>query len=242
MPTLCRLCQLPNELRKSHIIPEFLYRPGYDEKGRLKELVVSTGRKKYLQKGFRERLLCDGCEDTIGKYEKYFADFWYQTDPIPDPVVDDALSLSIRYPEFKLFLLSILWRSSISTLEPFEAVALGPFEDEVRRMLLDGSPGPDTRFQIFGVVYLTPSTRKPCHDVIMPPRRARGPRGTIAYQFIFGAVGWFFLVSNRTDSSIKSGALSCDGRMAFPVEDLVSDAPLTKMFVDHQLNARARAK
>jgi hypothetical protein len=39
----CKLCRLPRQLRKSHIIPEFMYTSMYDDKHRFH--VVSTKRR-----------------------------------------------------------------------------------------------------------------------------------------------------------------------------------------------------
>ena len=78
---ICKLCCENKDLRRSHIIPEFLYRNLgiYDDKNRFK--VISSNPKKrvkYEQKGFREYLLCDNCEEKIQKWEDYVARFWFQ--------------------------------------------------------------------------------------------------------------------------------------------------------------------
>ena len=58
---ICRLCLVESELQDSHIISEFQYKPLYDEKHRF--FVISSDPRKndfYEQKGFREKLLCQG--------------------------------------------------------------------------------------------------------------------------------------------------------------------------------------
>jgi hypothetical protein len=107
-------------------------------------------------------------------------------------------------------------------------------------MLLEGRAGPDTRFQIFGCVYLLPTTATPCHGTIMPPSRARLPDGKTAYSLIFGGVGWFFVVSKSVIQSIRSGALSSTGSMVLPVHDLTEDTSFSSVFADHLRNARRR--
>jgi hypothetical protein len=70
MTDICRLCGKPSPLQRSHIIPEFLYRPLYDEKHRISVVKVGSDRIGYLQKGFTEALLCFGCEQKLALYEK----------------------------------------------------------------------------------------------------------------------------------------------------------------------------
>src|SRR5665647_1213204 len=68
----CALCLKEDELRESHILPEFLYEPLYDHKHRLQ--VLSTAQDKansLMQKGLKEQLLCDTCEQKLSIWEGY---------------------------------------------------------------------------------------------------------------------------------------------------------------------------
>jgi hypothetical protein len=75
---LCALCRLPHPLKKSHIIPEFLYKPLYDEKHRF-NAYGSAGASVVIQqqKGTREHLLCLNCEAKFCEYERFAADFFH---------------------------------------------------------------------------------------------------------------------------------------------------------------------
>jgi hypothetical protein len=48
----------------------------------------------------------------------------------------------------KLFFLSLLWRASVSRHFFFRRVTTGPFERELRRMLLTGDPGAPEEFAV----------------------------------------------------------------------------------------------
>ena len=50
-----------------------------------------------------------------------------------------------RYDQLKLFVLSVLWRASVSGQPYFAKVRLGPHEEPIRQALLAGDPG-DERF------------------------------------------------------------------------------------------------
>jgi len=61
---VCPLCQKEKPLVQSHVIPEFLYRPLYDEKHRAIEAKLVPKGFNYLQKAYREPLPCSECEGT----------------------------------------------------------------------------------------------------------------------------------------------------------------------------------
>ena len=58
----CRLCLEEATLCNSHILSEFFYKPMYDEKHRALKFTREPYNRKYIQKGFREYLLCEKCE------------------------------------------------------------------------------------------------------------------------------------------------------------------------------------
>ena len=164
----CALCQQVAVLRKSHIIPEFLYGTLYDEKNRFNTF-GKTGKPEVgiEQKGFRERLLCDYCEQRFSRHEGVAALFYYGTveafaaqqsvvnyrgglkftriskdaQPTMDVIPELLLVEGVDYPALKLFLLSLLWRMGVSRLHFFREVELGPHESRLREMLLKNDPG-----------------------------------------------------------------------------------------------------
>jgi hypothetical protein len=73
--TICRLCLKEAKLVKSHILPEFLYRPMYGAGNRF--FVISTDAmipERTRQVGIFERLFCSNCDNKLlGRYENYAA-------------------------------------------------------------------------------------------------------------------------------------------------------------------------
>ena len=68
----CRLCLQPKIVRKSHVVPEYLYRDLYNDNGHMMG-ITGKGSKGWakLQKGLRELLFCDDCEQLFNeKYEQ----------------------------------------------------------------------------------------------------------------------------------------------------------------------------
>lgn len=139
----CRLCGTHKPLRNSHIIPEFIYQPMYDEKHRFFELHKrrALGAKRF-QKGLRERILCDDCEHLLSRWEKYAAHVMSGKSSVTLRPSHERVWISgIDYTQFKLFLLSILWRASVTSQEFFKLVSLGYHENIIKNMLLEERPG-----------------------------------------------------------------------------------------------------
>jgi hypothetical protein len=143
MDSICKLCQQPAALQDSHIIPEFCYDPIYDNKHRFKIVGnVPSTRRSNLQKGLREYLLCRPCEQKIGKWETYVSRIFHGIDQIPGSRNGDTIALEgLLYPPMKLFLLSLLWRTGVSTLPVFQHTELGEHESILRKMLAEEDPG-----------------------------------------------------------------------------------------------------
>jgi hypothetical protein len=229
----CKLCGLDRPLRDSHIIPEFFYRPGYDDKGRLLALSNERDRPAYVQKGLRERLLCADCEQLLNdRYERPFADLWYRRGTLPERCDEKLLHLTgLDYSSFKLLHLSILWRGSVSHRSEFAQVALGPYENEIRNRLLSCDAGSDTRHQIIGNILLVPETTEVCRSTIMSPisTNRSGPR---VYLFTFGGCAWQYVVGPRPLEDFLPYSLRSTGELTLPVLDLRRLRPVDNFFRD----------
>ena len=173
--TICALCQQPRTLRESHIIPEFLHGPLYEENLCSFNTYGHEGRPKvgFMRKGERERLLCDECEKRFSVYEGWASDFYKGAivafsdttrseipfgkrlhftridsngNPTKSGVPRKLKVEGFDYKILKLFLLSLLWRMGVSQLHFFSGVTLGHQEKRLRRMLLENDPGSAERY------------------------------------------------------------------------------------------------
>ena len=225
----CRLCLKNAELRNSHVIPEFLYKPLYDSKHRAMG-VHGQGHWKwqYLQKGLREKLLCHDCEKLLNDYyEKYFHNLWFLNCPIPSICETDKIYEipGIDYAKFMLFHLSILFRASISSLPTFAQVALGPHEEKIRRMLIDHDPGMNSHYQIFGYV-IVKKDGSVVQNLISQPIKFKTDNHTI-YNIMFGGCAWHYMVSSHSYADFKKVALRSNGTLYLAVNRW-EDEPLVQ--------------
>jgi hypothetical protein len=221
----CALCREVRELRDSHIIPEFLYATLYDEKHRI-NAYGSSGDPvlRQEQKGSRERLLCDECEQQFCAYEQFASDFFRGAlDAFADatkPEVrsgrgltftrfevsgDQATPTTARVPtcltvdgmdyrRLKLFLLSLLWRMGVSDLYFFQEVALGPHEEKIRNMLRREDPGEPDEYAC--KMRLIEVDNRLLTDCQMQPRKYLSNSKTF-YRLFTTGVRFDFCVSNQ---------------------------------------------
>ena len=219
----CALCRQERPLMKSHIVPEFAHKPMYDHKHRAVRLGYGEAPRS-IQKGLRERLLCEDCEEVIQTSESYFAKYWYGTRPVPEKLDGDELLLTdIDYGQFKLFLLSVVWRASVSRRPEFAGAELGRHEGVMRKMLLAKSPGPADQYPIYAGLIVEPHTREPWDRVMLAPLKIR-VRSNWASRMVFGAVAWTVLTSSHQTLGLESHFLTEAGELRlaiFPWRDFV---------------------
>jgi hypothetical protein len=200
-------------LVRSHIVPEFLYKPHYDEKHRALLFDKRDAPYTMVQKGLRERLLCDGCEARLQVFEDYFARYWFKQMPLPARVVAPEVILSgIDYSQFKLFLLSIVWRASVSDTAP--EMSLGPHEERMRSMLINVDPGPKDLYPIFAGV-IVDEEGQPWDGAMLSPLKIR-VKAHWACRMVFGGVAWTVLTSHHQTLPLDDHFLSESGDLRLP--------------------------
>jgi hypothetical protein len=178
-------------------LPEFLYADLYDEKHRT--LQITKDEEETLQKGLRQYLLCQKCETKLSKYEKYAKGLLQE---IPNFSHDESLGIlysnNVDYSKFKLFQLSILWRSGISNHKAFNQVRLGSHEEKLRRMLVEDNPGKKSDYGCIMSIILKTEL---LHKIIQAPTRFKKRLyGHNGYKFVTGNLTWVFIVSSHPPS------------------------------------------
>jgi hypothetical protein len=141
----CKLCLKNTDLRESHIIPETFYQEIYDDLHRMVVLTLEDTKLKLIQSGIKEKLLCHNCEQRFSKWENFLkkdlVDFGNKQSKYLTFSLEDKNLIKIegiRYNEFKLAILSILWRLSVSSHPYFYLYQLGVYEEKLRQILLKG--------------------------------------------------------------------------------------------------------
>jgi len=190
------LCLKRKPLCDSHIIPEFFYKPLYDTRHRFHIISSTAGHKpQFKKKGIKEPLLCEGCECTLNKYEKYARGIFLGGQEIECENKPSRIVVrSLEYQMLKLFQMSILWRASVAKHPLFSNIALGPHEERLRSMLYSGTAGEPYEYGCALICLL--DNGKPLTDLILQPVEIR-LQGHRCYRFCINGFFWHYFVSSH---------------------------------------------
>lgn len=211
----CALClSNKNPIRNSHIIPEWVYTDLYDAQHRFNVLATIPGKiKPHEQKGLREKLLCNKCEQQFSIIENYARKVLYGGEEIKIKNLKNTIHLyDIDYSKFKLFQLSILWRASIASHELFSKVTLGPHQETLRQMLQSCTPGAPMKYPciMFGL-----TDNKELVTSFIDQVESLRLCGIRCYRFIFSGFIWiYFVASHNLKNGIESKILSKKGELS----------------------------
>ena len=213
----CRLCKQDRPLRKSHIFPEWLYTPLYDENRRF--FVLSTDENKRRgtrRKGIYQRLFCHECEQLFSKWEGYARGVFYRDDPrikIQD-CGRRVVFLCLQYAPFKLFQMSLIWRASNTNRQEAYKINLGTHTERIREMLIEECPGESYEYAAI-LMSLPRSQDQIMRELIYPPELLPDKiDGHTGYRAVFGGLFWLFIVSNHSaDLQDKDLFLSKNGQL-----------------------------
>lgn len=210
----------------------------YDEKHRFHILSVICEKASWQeQKGIRERLLCGECEQRFSVWERYASLVLKGGIPLTHQREGSVIRVSgLDYTQFKLFQLSVLWRSGVSIRHFFQKVELGEYAEILRQLLLAGDPGPEDRygFLMFGLKHEGHTLT----NLIVPPKRVR-ISGYVAYRFVFGGFLWAMIVSSHSAmAQLNQCTLSQNGHIAILVREGHDIADVNSFFSDLQKMGR----
>lgn len=210
----CRLCNQDRPLRKSHVFPEWLYKPLYDEKHRFFVLSTDANRRRGTRPtGIYDKILCDECEKRLSQWEAYARDVFYG---MSLKLVEDNRKFvfsGVQYTPFKLFQMSLLWRASITSRPEMHRIDLGPHAERIRMMLFEDRPGEP---HVYGTILMLPSLdQELMQQFIYPPECLPTKLDShSAYRTVFGGLFWLFIVSNHSGRlPHKEVFLSKEGRL-----------------------------
>ncbi len=205
---ICKLCGKSKKLIKAHIIPEFMYSELYDNKHNMKLIEDIKSLKSYnKQTGiFDKDILCEKYDNqVIGQYENYAKKvlyggvFYNQT--LPEIIEEKnqhevkwRLIKNINYKKIKLFLLTLIWKASVSKRDFFKEVILKNHEEIIRIMINDGNPGEpeDYPCAIFSYRFDNPDLIQ----IIIDPKFTK-VENNIYYRFLIAGVFYLFYIEYK---------------------------------------------
>lgn len=183
-----------------------MYKELFDEKHRIIKFTTHTpnSQRAIFSSEYEDNILCKKCDNKIiGKLESYVAQLFYKIPPKyknfkkPDGL-EFTQFYNLDYKKFKLFLLSLLWRASISSRDFFKNVSLGPYGDKIRMMILSDDPGPSNSYPCIITSYRRIHLPK---ELVAEPRKfifsGSDKRG---YAFLIGGFLYNFKIVENDDT------------------------------------------
>lgn len=210
----CQLCLEDKKLIKAHIIPDFMFNGMKDEKNIFYEVTYNLDTKnsksRKIQTGdFDKKILCAECDNGIlgSEYEKYAQKSFYGKNlgkeiapdcknyKNPNDGSEYSICKNIDYGKMKLFLLSILWRASITDRPSFKSVRLGAkHEERIREILLNQIIPDELEYPILMTSFMR--TNNDLKNLIGSPTRIRYKNGVNAYVFLIDSIQFIFFVNS----------------------------------------------
>lgn len=192
-----------------------MFEPLYDDKHRFYEISpIATKPDRFLQKGLRERLLCDECEQRLSVYENYARHVFFGNAAMrPLRTRTGFLFTDLSYKSLKLFFMTLLWRLAVTSIRQLKSASLGPHLERLRLLILADDPADYLTFP--AVVFALTSERRHAAGLILPPRHTR-IEGQHVWAFVIAGFLFHFFVSNRPPPrGFWGGFLQANG--SFPV-------------------------
>ncbi|GBE16555.1 hypothetical protein BMS3Abin15_00376 [bacterium BMS3Abin15] len=217
----CKLClRKVDLLKKSHIIPDFMHKEIFDEKHRMIKFTTQTPNSETSvpSSEYESNVLCKKCDnEVIGNLETYVSRVLFGGRvrvATKNYIKPDGLEFTqvsgLDYKKFKLFLLSLLWRASISSRSFFGNVNLGPYEDEIREMILKGDPFMSGDFPCIITSYRKHNLPK---EIVAEPKKIR-LNTNIGYNFLIGGFMYIFkIIKNDKTKWILEAAVNKNGEV-----------------------------
>ena len=225
-----------------------MYQDLYNEDHRFYEFSVQDimdGKelKPFVQIGeFDKDILCAKCDnERLGSLEKYAqkALFGQNLEPSETPDCQNyelgnyefSECKNIDYNKFKLFLLSILWRSHISDRPKFSSVDLGPHADKIRDMIWNEDAGSELDYPIITTSFIRANYHY--KDLILEPRKMKTKGGFNSYVFAISSFQFHFYVNSsehKLPEFVKEFTLKDDNSMkTIHLKDGMEDILIRKL-------------
>jgi hypothetical protein len=173
---MCRWCEQSTTLIRAHIIPEAFYAPIMGDSGKVVILQPSELKAaQFTSTGIYDPgILCSKCDGLLGQLDEYGLKIFKGPPSESDRVTVGFLPGYDLHcddvPRAQMFLLSVLWRASVTSQRFFQTVNLGrKYEDKIRHLIDSKEEITETDFEF--VVIRT--VDHPYDGGFAPPFRVR---------------------------------------------------------------------
>jgi hypothetical protein len=216
MNDTCLLCDEKKPLIEAHIIREFfyknlgLYEPDKKGQGRIHTATIFKDEVTFNKKGipigiYDKNILCESCDNFINQeYENYSKQLLFNNSVQLVSIINGVTTFTnIDYVKFKLFVLSIFWRASISERKEFNKMKFpNDTENLIKGMIKNKDAGSPNEFPII-LYYLYAPDMLPG---IITDIKSINNNGVLSHAFIAGGMLFYLYLkeSEVPDSLVKA--------------------------------------
>lgn len=138
---ICNLCRKEKKLIEAHIVPKWAYMNLYNnESDKDKRSLILVEKNKYDLKrpmgSYDPNILCANCDNFLGKYDEYGKKVFLDS-PLEKRGKEAYVVKNVDFDRLRIFLISVVWRASISNLGEYKKFSIGPYSDRIREILFN---------------------------------------------------------------------------------------------------------
>jgi len=163
---ICKLCDRETKLIKAHIIPEkfFICLRSEKKAPELHSNVKNVYPKRIPIGIYDKNILCAACDNKIGVWDNYAQNLLLGEFSEENAIHVNGEKVAYKienydFDKLKLFFLSIIWRASISSEPFYEKINLGPYQDVIKKMILNADPGAEDQYQVVLAKFSDPNIK-----------------------------------------------------------------------------------
>jgi hypothetical protein len=224
----CRGYQCTNtDVIEAHVIARVFAK---DVRGAQRHnLLISRDNVRHTQLGvFDRKILCGACDGKLGKLDNYAASVC-RCFPSRHTIRADGLfeMTAVNGDRFATFVLSVLWRASISSRPEVAKVSLGSYEDRAREVIFGAKPLSDIpEYELFIERYYRGIGQRfnPAGNYTMPAR------------MMTRLTGWYFGLNG-----FRILAKLAPWPAQYPGQPVNGNDRLVGSFVDYKLTTEGQA-
>ena len=228
----CQLCKATGELKLSHITSKFMWRLsgliGHNKKFEAICVNKPDQTKKHQQDGFKEYLLCSGCEGRRSTYEDVARRSLYSGIRNHSYISNCAVVTGLDYKSIKLYSMYQIWMMGVSKDPYYSNVNLGLHKNLLADCLLRDDPLEPWQYGTTVAVLGGNDSRY--SGIFSQPDRTRKHQLNV-YRYVVAGLHHFHYITNQKPHwGIQHLFLQKNGRMPIVKRELADYPHLTQNF------------
>lgn len=225
----CPLCNNDVEQlhKRSHILPEWMYKDYYDDNHKLVNVELDNKHVNKKQKGvYAEYIICKDCENESQRYDRYGSLILTDRSPrsreftsVNRILYEKSVRGNLReythwknidFPQFQRFIFACVLRAHLSEKQKGKYLLVDKHFENMRQIYKDLDVTDDKTYPILISQYYEDDNFK--DHVIMPFINRKSGHHFIEFSGA-GYSFWIYVSSHRKDSFVESMSLRQDGSL-----------------------------